>query len=248
MPTKKPQPKTLTFKTGFGERAVLMPDMKPTGKVALVCLHGFYGTAKQLFKQTGFTELALESGIPVFYPQGFKGTWAVPGGVSPANKAGVDDVAFLKNFVEDVAIEKYGADERKIVFMGISLGGGMAVQMGLEWLYDANLGIIAFTLAKGQAEAHPGYQPCKVVMFNGTRDPIVSFTGGVVKKIGVEVLSAGDTIEFWVKRGGSDAHVTAYSGPWGHSWPGCPAASDKILGGNTTEIDASRIIWDHFTQ
>ncbi|TMB78979.1 MAG: hypothetical protein E6J46_04825 [Chloroflexi bacterium] len=101
----------------------LPPDssrLRPTPIV--IAFHGSPMTAEQMSRITHLSQVADAHGFAVLFPQGYQKSWAVPGGSTPAQQAGIDDVAFVRALL-DSAGQLHGLDPMRVVATGISNGG-----------------------------------------------------------------------------------------------------------------------------
>src|SRR2546427_1189480 len=65
----------------------------------------------------------------VLFPDGYRQSWAVPGSVTPALQAGIDDVAFVRSLLDFVG-DQYGVDSSNLTATGISNGGFFGQVLG----------------------------------------------------------------------------------------------------------------------
>jgi len=65
----------------------------------LVVLHGSGGSGAEMTAVSGFDTLADRTGCVVAFPDGVARTWADGRGATPAERAGVDDVGFIRRLV-----------------------------------------------------------------------------------------------------------------------------------------------------
>ena len=160
----------------------------------LMVLHGSAGSGEDMMTvtQRGFERLADKEKFVVVYPDALERRWNDQGGT-------VDDVGFLLAIVDKLVADGL-VDKNRIYVAGISNGGMMAQRLACEQA-DRIAGIA--TVAGGLPE--PLQATCKparalpVLVIQGTEDPIVPWSGGVVA--GFEdfgkVLSARETAKFW---------------------------------------------------
>ncbi|GIG62620.1 esterase [Longispora fulva] len=194
----------------------------------VLALHGALGTGEGLEALTGLDRVADERGLILVYPDGFDRSWADGRGVSPADKAHMDDVAFLAAVLDAVRRDHPAADRSRAFVLGMSNGAMMAHRLGCE-LSDritavaAVAGGIPATVAMG---CHPA-RPPRMLDIQGTADPLVPYTGGEVTVPGTgqqrgELLSASDTATHW-------ARLAGCAGP-----PTAAALPDRVDDGTTT--------------
>lgn len=88
----------------------------------LLALHGRLGDGAGLARLTHLSAIADQHGFAVVYPDGMRRSWADGRGVTPADRIGVDDVAFLAALM-DTLTQQYALDPQRIYATGISNGG-----------------------------------------------------------------------------------------------------------------------------
>jgi polyhydroxybutyrate depolymerase len=235
---------------GFTIRLPRSADRRPP--LALV-LHGNHpGAGGRIMRDwTTFDQQADTWGWAIAYPDGHGGCWADGRGVTTADEAGIDDVAFLRAIVEWSA-ERHGTAPDRVVVAGISNGAIMAHHLALA--AGDQVAVVA-AVAGGLPAALLDRQPTHAVsamLINGTADRIVPIEGGYSRHRGPggelrgRVLSLHDTAERWrainrCQRGSGQTHTTEGSSrtttdggvggatvvAWtvfggGHTWPGRP--------------------------
>ncbi|MEU6584241.1 esterase [Nocardia sp. NPDC046763] len=161
----------------------------------VLALHGNQGattTERLMYDWTSFARHADEWGIGVVYPDGWEGCWADGRGVTAADAAGVDDVAFLRAVI-DWCAEQFGTQDDRAVVTGISNGAFMSHRMALE----AGERVAVFAaVAGGLPEALTAIRPGHAVsamLINGDADPVVPITGGYSRHLGPNGESRGGT-------------------------------------------------------
>lgn len=216
----------------------------------LLALHGRLGDGVGMEKMTHLDQVADQYGFVVVYPDGYQRGWADGRGVSTADKAGVDDVAFLSTLIATLS-QTYAIDQRRIYVTGISNGGFMTERLGCDLANKiAAIAVDAATFPVDLVARCATAHPLPALLFNGTSDPLVPYQGGVVAGDRGEVFSAPETAAKWaalahcaptpasktvpttVNDGTSVSYVT-YSGcgggaqvqfytitGGGHTWPG----------------------------
>jgi polyhydroxybutyrate depolymerase len=206
---------------------------------------------------TTFDEQADAWGFAVAYPDGCGGCWADGRGVTTADEAGVDDVAFLRALITWSA-ERRGTSGDRAVVAGISNGAFMAHRMAIE----ASDQVAVFAaVAGGLPAALRDLRPAHAVsamLIHGTADPISPIEGGYSRHRGPNgelrgrTLSLDETAGYWraadrCPPGPGDTRTTEFSSrntaaggvggaqvvAWsvfrgGHSWPGPASASQEF--------------------
>ena len=176
----------------------------------VLALHGRGTTAEGmiLITRKGFNNLADRDGFLVVYPDGIELNWNDGRMDEEANdrahRENIDDVGFISALIDSM-IEEYNVDPKRVYVTGISNGALMAYRLACELSYK----ITAIAPVDGNmpylllSECSPT-DPVSVLAINNVNDPLVPFEGGMVisnfRKIKLgKVLSADESIEFWVK-------------------------------------------------
>ena len=219
---------------------------------------------------TTFDEQADRWGWAVAYPDGHGGCWADGRGVTAADEAGVDDVAFLRAIIDHSA-ERYGTVPDRAVVAGVSNGAFMAHRLALE--ASAQVAVLA-AVAGGLPAALGDRRPTHAVsamLIHGTADKLSPIDGGYSRRRGPggelrgRTLSLRETAERWrtIDRcppGPDRTHATEFSShttaaggvggtrvvAWtvfggGHAWPGTPSVPGRDEP-STQEFDAAEEI------
>ncbi len=161
----------------------------------ILLLHPAASTGKIVWGQTSLPRIARENRAILVAPDGVNQTW----NTHFWKKAGVDDVGFLTKLLDAVVRDDCG-DQERIYVTGMSAGAGMTFSLALT-IGDrlAAIGPVANNLGKEELDQPLRLtKPLPVVHIMGTKDNSVPYAGGRVFGIW-PVLSADDTIAFWVK-------------------------------------------------
>jgi polyhydroxybutyrate depolymerase len=242
---------------------VLPPD-RPAP--LLLALHGNSPDAGG-WAMRDWTTFDKQPGFTIAYPDGLGGCWADGRGVTSADEAGVDDVAFLRGII-DWSAERHGTWPDRAVVAGISNGAFMAHRLALE--ASAQVAVLA-AVAGGMPASLHDTEPTHAVsalLIHGTADPVSPIEGGYSRHLGPNgelrgrTLSLGETASRWrtidrCPAGPGDTHTTDQSSrhttgggvggtqvtAWtvfggGHSWPG----SANGVGAVSQEFDAAEEI------
>lgn len=212
-------------------------------------------------ERTSFGARAREWGVTVAYPDGWDRCWADGRGVTLADEAGVDDIAFLRELIHWCAAE-FGTRPEWTIPAGISNGAFMAHRIGLE-LSDLvpAFGAVAGGLPVALAEIEPTHA-VSALLINGTADEAVPLTGGYSRHRGPNgelrgrTVGLADSAARWQaldRCSGEDVTVTTDQSSrhtvdggvggsrvsaWtvfggGHTWPGMPTPPEWRNGPNT---------------
>lgn len=174
----------------------------------ILVLHGGGGSASsmELLTRGAFNRIADREGAIVVYAEGVDRHWN-DGRDLPetAARENVDDVGFILALVEEVA-RGHPLDRGRIFSTGISNGGFMSMRLACDAAetFAAVAPVTAVLSEKLGARCAPS-RPVAIMIINGTEDPLVPWTGGMVKVLGVPrgaVWSAERTFERWLELDG----------------------------------------------
>jgi polyhydroxybutyrate depolymerase len=236
------------------------------GLPLLMVLHGNIasGDGGRLMRE--WTTFERQVDWAIAYPDGVGGCWADGRGVTTAEEAGVDDVAFLTALISWSA-EQHGTSTDRNVVAGISNGAFMAHRFALQASDRvAVFAAVAGTLPAALSDVRPAHA-VSALLIHGTDDKLASIDGGYSRHRGPNgelrgrTLSLADTAARWRTINGCPAGTTYstdhssrdQSGPgvggsrvaaWtvlggGHSWPGAPTGDWEPT---TQEFDAAEEI------
>lgn len=193
---------------------VYVPTRRAPSPALVVVLHSSMGTGQQVREVFGydFDVLADRHGFIVAYPNGVDGHWneAKARGPFVAKRENVDDVAFLRALVDDLA-DRYAVDRTHVFVAGISNGGSMALRLALEApeFARAYAAVVASLPAPGNMAAAETHRPVSILLMNGTADPFNPWNGGDVVLHGVwgnrgPVVSTRASIDYFRSLAGLD--------------------------------------------
>jgi polyhydroxybutyrate depolymerase len=145
----------------------------------------------------------------VIYPDGIELNWN-DGRMDEeardrAHRENIDDVGFISDLI-DLMLKEYNIDPLRVYVTGISNGAIMSYRLACELSQKITAiapvdGNIPYLLVN---ECTPS-RPVSVLAINNINDPLVPFYGGEIQgkikkvKLG-KVLSASESVGFWVKR------------------------------------------------
>jgi polyhydroxybutyrate depolymerase len=219
----------------------------------VLALHGRHPDGGRTMREwTTFDAQADARGWAVAYPDGVEGTWADGRGVTQADEAGVDDVAYLRALI-DWSAEHHGTSPDRVVVAGISNGACMAHRLATE--AGERVSVLA-AVACGLPAALLDHRPTHAVsamLIHGDADRVAPIEGGYSRHRGPHgelrgrTLSLRETAERWraidrCPAASARTHTTEQSSrttasggvggtrvvEWtvfggGHTWPGMPA-------------------------
>jgi len=179
-----------------------------------IVLHGSGGNGEdvQSMHDGAFDRLADREGLFVAYPDGYDEHWndCRPRADFAANLENVDDVGFLRALVEELHVA-LGIDLERVTIVGLSNGGQMVFRLALEApdLAQTYAALLANLPAPGNDDCLHSEQPVKMLLINGSEDPINPARGGVVTLAGNTsrgaVLSAEATAQTFARLAGHTA-------------------------------------------
>ena len=245
----------------------------------LVALHGGLGSGAQFAQNSGFDGLATSNTFLVAYPDGTgraangsggARTWNGGDCCGPAAARDVDDVAFLRLLVADVA-SAYAVDPDRVYAAGHSNGGIMALRLACE-ASDVFAAVGVQSSALGITTCEPR-NPVSLLQIHGTADTNVPIEGGrgsglagvdfTPPKRAATTLAAADScgsatiattdsvnpdlvLTSWPGcPSGTSVEFLAVTGAT-HGWMGHPPSSaltEKLVGTPYQGLDSSRAIW-----
>jgi len=241
----------------------------------IISLHGRLGTAARQMTFADFKPIADRDKVIIVCPQGVERSWN-DGRGTPANSRGVDDVKFIDELITYI-IDTYHADSSKIYVTGMSNGGFMASRLAC----DLNKRIAAVAVVAASMGRDMGYQPTQsmpVMYIQGTKDPLVPFTGGQMKGAGGVIYSHEEILKKWAEidkcdskpvvtnlpilvNDGTSIQKEEYSGAnglkvvgftivdGGHTWPGGTQYLPKfMIGPLSKNLNACDEIWKFFKE
>jgi polyhydroxybutyrate depolymerase len=241
----------------------------------VISLHGRLGTAERQIRFADFRPIADNEKFIIVCPQGIDRSWN-DGRGTPAHDKGVNDVKFIDDLITYI-IRTYNGDASRVYLTGMSNGGFMSSRLACE----LNERIAAIAVVGASMDKEAGYEPLSampVMYIQGTKDPLVPFGGGTMKKgAGGEIYGHEEVLKKWaamdncskltttelrvIKDDGTSVTKEEYNGEagvkvigytingGGHTWPGGTQYLPKMIIGTVSHnLDACQVIWDFFKQ
>ncbi len=170
----------------------------------LFAFHGLGGDGKWMEDESKLNETADNEGFIVVYPDGYKASWSDGSGVTPAGRAGVDDVGFVSALIDKLANE-LKIDLSRVYATGFSNGGMLSQRLACE-LSDkiAAIASVGGTMVEKISTQCNPERPISVMHIHGTEDRVVPLEGGEVK-VGIsgwKILSVNATLKKWARING----------------------------------------------
>jgi polyhydroxybutyrate depolymerase len=212
---REPLPEGLierSMSTAGGPRYYLefAPAQLSPGSALVVLLHGGGQSMREIFKtrQTGtrrWLDLAQRDGFLLLVPNAVNAENGDPAGDqqnwndlradSEVADSDADDVGFILALVAE-ARARHGIDPQRVYVTGASNGGMMTYRLLQERpeVFAAGAAFIA-NLPAASVPAPTGRS--RLMIVNGTADPLMPDAGGMVARNRGIVRSTADTVEYW---------------------------------------------------
>lgn len=178
-----------------------VPTRKVANRPLILVYHGADDTAQNTERETDFETVSNQSGELVAYLQGYADTWNEGAGHTPAEQAGIDDVAFTSAAIKRLE-ELIGFDHKRIVATGFSNGALMVEDLGCKLASTLALivpveGELPVSVAATCAPA----RSINVYEVHATGDGSIPYNGGSFAGVGggTTVLSAPKSVARWAQ-------------------------------------------------
>jgi polyhydroxybutyrate depolymerase len=178
---------------GVGNRdrtyLIYVPANLPPQAALVIVLHGSAMDGARMRVRTGyeFDRLADQHGFVVLYPDGYRRNWndCRKNATFPAKRENIDDMSFIRALIARVLVEQ-AIDEKRVYVFGYSNGGHMAFRLAMEAPVEiAAVAAVAASLPTPAASSCPQQgRTSRVMLINGTSDPINPYQGGIVTLFG----------------------------------------------------------------
>ena len=258
---------------------LFVPSTNGTTPLPVVfAFHGGGATSKSMVQWTRFHKIGAREGFMVVYPDGSRrgrlggGSWNVGSETpqTPAEKAGIDDLVFIRALLEHLK-SRYKIDPHRIYATGMSLGAIFSYHLACHMSETfAAVAIVAGTMASATC---PASAPVAILVIHGIEDQFVPISGGHGKFTakGRSWPPVDRGLRFWRSRNGcqenrerdlqtSEATCWTYapcsrqssveycSVEGGHHWPGQerPLFWQRLLSVKITTFPADDRIWAFF--
>ncbi|HWD69909.1 MAG TPA: PHB depolymerase family esterase [Solirubrobacteraceae bacterium] len=200
--------KPVTIQSGGHTRTYLLyvppGDLSSHPLPLVLVFHGAGDTASHTVDETDLPNIADQShNMILVFPQGYDDSWNEGTGSSPAEQAGVNDVAFVATILRRVE-RNYAVDMRRVIATGFSNGALLTEYLGCT--LSRELTMIAPVEGElpqaTSAKCHPP-RPLTVFEVHGTADLAIPYSGGAFTGVGgapgPPVLSAPGSAARWAR-------------------------------------------------
>lgn len=154
-----------------------------------------------------FDQLADRKGFVALYPDGYKHNWndCRRDATFPAKALNIDDMGFIRALIARFQARD-GIDPAKVYALGYSNGGHMAFRLAMEEpILVGAIAAVGANLPTPEASSCPQQgRSARVMLVNGTDDPINPFGGGAAALFGLAsrtaAMSSRATAEEFARR------------------------------------------------
>ncbi|KPJ91473.1 MAG: hypothetical protein AMS18_08640 [Gemmatimonas sp. SG8_17] len=214
----------------------LPPDFEGQQLPVVFVLHGGGGSGSGIRALTSFDVIADVFDFMAVYPDGWLASWAEGCDCTDADTAGVDDVQFISELIDELDAQ-LGVDRSRIYAAGYSAGGFMMHRLACDLTAElAAVASVAGTLSGPLSEMCAPAGEIPFMMIHGTGDQVVPYDGA--PDLGnFTLLSADSSAQFWATVnacgerlpsepfvGGTSAGIEVWSEAWD-----CQAGSEVVL-------------------
>ena len=220
-----------------------LPAPAKTMMPLMIVLHGKGGEGKSMVKLTksGFDKLSDRKGFIVVYPNGIDRHWNDGRNELTDPKDNPDDVGFISALIDDL-IKKYSADPKRVYVTGMSNGALLSYRLGCELSGKiAAIAPVAGNIPENLRNCKPS-NTVPLLAINSDKDPLVPYNGGDItgpfgKKKKGKVLSAHESVMFWVKNNGCSTNPVVTDLPDNDPHDGTQVQKEQFMNGrNNSEV------------
>jgi len=236
---------------------LFVPAGRRHARPLLLALHQLHGSALEWERRSGLDAGAAAADVVVAYPDGFEHSWNAGTCCQPAAGRRIDDVAFLRAVVADLA-SRTSVDLSRVAVTGFSNGALMSYRFVCTAADAARVAVaVAGDLVAGACRPS---RPISVLHVHGGRDVVIPIGGAARSPIdpagfppartSIGLVAAADgcasgadagsgELSMWRAigcRGGAQVELLT-SGPLGHTYPVGRAASGY-------GVDMSSLTWE----
>jgi polyhydroxybutyrate depolymerase len=198
----------------------------------VVDFHGIGESGSSERTSSPYPALLDPEGVIMAFPDGLRGPIGTGWNVGPCCVADVDDVAFARALVTQIAAAAC-VDLDRVYAVGVLTGGGMAHHVACRAAdVFAAAAPAAFDLLAETVDDCIPQRPITVISFRGTEDSRVPYEGGpssLVPGMPITFLGAQATFEAWAGIDGCTGAPSAADGNGCASYSGCRGGVEVTL-------------------
>jgi polyhydroxybutyrate depolymerase len=202
-----------TIRVGNKDRSyrAYIPAHLPLQAGLVIVLHGsgMHGARMRICTGYEFDRLADQHGFVVLYPDGYLRNWndCRKDATFPAKRENIDDVGFVRALIARL-FEEQAINDKGVYVFGYSNGGHMAFRLAIE--APAEIAAVAAVAAslptRDSSSCSQEGRTSRVMVVNGTSDPINPYLGGTVTIFGFasrgSVMSSVASAQSFAERNG----------------------------------------------
>jgi len=194
---------TISFTVQGRSRFLILhvPVKQLADRPLVLVYHGAEGTASGTEHGTDFEQISNTSGELVAYMQGYANTWNEGAGHTPAEQAGINDVAYTSAAITQLK-SLVTFNHRRIVATGFSNGALMVEYLGCKLASSLALIVpVEGQLPTSVASTCAPTRGLNVYEIHATADGSIPYNGGAFSGVGggTTVLSAPKSVARWAK-------------------------------------------------
>lgn len=189
----------------------------------MISLHDRPGSGSDMRGITGFDAIARLLETIMVYPDAIV-DWAEGCDCSSADAAGIDDVQFMRDMIDDLDAA-FAVDRSRIYAAGYGQGGMFAERLACEWEEVSAIGVVAATLSRVLEASCDPPAPVSAALIHGTLDTTYPADG---QPGATGLLGARGALEFWLDVNGCGAVPTTTS------------TQDPVIDGTEVEVEIYR--------
>jgi polyhydroxybutyrate depolymerase len=173
----------------------------------MISLHASPGSSSDMRGISGFDQVARSLQTIMVYPDATS-DWAEGCDCTQADAAGVDDVQFIRDLIDDLDTS-FRVNRDRVYAAGFSDGGFFAQRLACDMEGDiAAIAVVAATMSGPLAATCDPPVPVSFLMIHGTADPRVPAAGSGGTRAS---LGARETVDFWLEHNGCGTEPTVTS-------------------------------------
>lgn len=230
LPATDSRPVSLTVGGLARDYRLFVPPGGRHSRPLLLALHPLHGYALSFERESGLDGGAAARDVVVAYPDGVDRSWNAGSCCQPAARLGVDDVAFLRAVVADVA-RRTLIDRSRVAVTGFSNGALMSYRLVCTAGSGVHVAIaVAGDLVSGACRPSG---PVSVLHVHGARDRVIPLGGEARSPIdaagfppartSIDLVAAADGCTSSTVLGGADSAAAGGISQWQAS--GCAAGA-----------------------
>jgi polyhydroxybutyrate depolymerase len=215
----------------------------------IVDFHGLTTSGAQQRSVSPYPAVTDPEGVVMAFPSGLAGPSGPAWNIGPCCVANVDDVAFTRALLAQVATMAC-IDPKQVYAAGFSMGGGMAHYIACHAAdVFAAVAPSSFDLLQENVSGCLPPRPITVISFRGSADTLVPYAGGpssVVPGMPVTFLGAQATFQKWAAIDQCTGSPSAPDGNGCSTYANCQGGVEVVLctkqGGGQEQGNAS-VAW-----